>query len=115
MIRPSSRVARSIGWAISLAVSAAATAVSAAAQTHLVIVSGLGGEKKYTDSFNKLSASLADAAAKRFGIPDSEIFWFGEDSVSTRPHFRGQSTKVNIERMMAQLATRAGAGWGGAP
>jgi hypothetical protein len=80
------------------------------AQTHLVIISGLGGEKKYTASFAKLSSSLADAAGKRFGIPDSSIIWFGEDSVSTKPHFRGQSTKANIERTLGQLATRAGAG-----
>jgi hypothetical protein len=81
-----------------------------AAQTHLVIVSGLGGEKKYSDSFNALSATLADAASKRFGIPDSAIAWFGEDSVSKLPHFRGQSSKVNVERALTQIVTRAGPG-----
>jgi hypothetical protein len=75
-----------------------------------VIVSGLGGEKKYTDSFASVSQALADAASKRFGIPDSEIQWFGEDSVSKRPHYSGQSTKVNVERALTQLAARAGAG-----
>jgi hypothetical protein len=78
--------------------------------THLVIVSGLGGEKKYTDSFNKIAGALADAAQTRFGLPDAEILWFGEDSVSKRPHFKGQSTKMNVERAVGQLATRAGAG-----
>jgi hypothetical protein len=83
---------------------------SVQAQTHLVIVSGLGGERKYTQSFAKLSQALADAASQRFGIPDSEILWFGEDSVSKLPHFRGQSTKVNVEKALAALATRAGRG-----
>jgi hypothetical protein len=78
--------------------------------THLVIVSGLGGEKKYSDSFNKISSSLAEAARTRFGIPESEIFWFGEDSVSKGAHYRGQSTKVNVERAITQLASRTGAG-----
>ena len=82
----------------------------AAAQTHLVIVSGLGGEAKYVASFANLSQALADAANKRFGIPPAEIQWFGEDSVSKKPFFRGQSTKVNVERAMSQLVTRAGAG-----
>jgi hypothetical protein len=80
------------------------------AQTHLVIISGLGGEKKYSDSFNQLSSSLADVAGTRFGIPDSEIIWLGEDSVSKRPHYHGQSTKVNIERAVSQLAGRVGPG-----
>ena len=78
--------------------------------THLVIVSGLGGERKYSDSFNKISSSLAEAASTRFGIPESEIFWFGEDSVSKAAHYKGQSTKVNVERAITQLASRTGAG-----
>jgi hypothetical protein len=82
----------------------------ARAQTHLVIVSGLGGEAKYVASFTNLSQTLADAANKRFGIPAAEIQWFGEDSVSKKPYFRGQSTKTNVERAMSQLAARAGAG-----
>ncbi len=89
-----------------MTIGAAVTPVSA--QTHLVIVSGLGGEKKYSDDFSKLSQALADAAAKRYSIPDAEIYWFGEDSVSTKPHFRGQSTKVNVERALTQLAAHAG-------
>ena len=47
---------------------------------------------------------------KRFGIPPAEIQWFGEDSVSKKPFFRGQSTKVNIERAMSQLARECGRG-----
>jgi hypothetical protein len=82
----------------------------AQAATHLVIISGLGGEKKYSDSFNKISSALADAALTRFGLSDSEILWFGEDSVSKAAHYKGQSTKVNIERAMGQLASRASAG-----
>jgi len=81
-----------------------------AAQTHLVIISGLGGEKKYTDAFTQLSSSLADVAATRFGIPEKEIIWLGEDSVSKRAHYHGQSTKVNIERALTDLAGRVGAG-----
>ncbi len=80
------------------------------AQTHLIIISGLGGEKKYSESFASLSATLADAASKRFGIPDADIVWLGEDSVSKRPHYGGQSTKANVERVVTQLAARAGAG-----
>jgi hypothetical protein len=84
--------------------------VIASAQTHLVIISGLGGEPKYVTSFANLSQTLADAANKRFGIPAAEIMWFGEDSASKKPFFRGQSTKANVERAMTQLASRAGAG-----
>lgn len=87
-----------------------AIAPRVAAQTHLVIVSGLGGEKKYSDSFARTAGALADSAVTRYGIPDAEVFWFGEDSVSKRPHYKGQSTKANIERALTQLAARTGSG-----
>jgi hypothetical protein len=77
------------------------------AQTHLVIVSGLGGEKKYVESFANLAQTLADAASKRLGVPDSEIIWLGEDSVSKKPFFKGQSTKANVERAMHDLVARS--------
>jgi hypothetical protein len=76
-------------------------------QTHLVIVSGLGGEKRYVESFATLAQTLADAANKRLGVPDAEVMWYGEDSVSKKPFFRGQSTKANVERAMRDLASRA--------
>ncbi|MEO7083615.1 MAG: hypothetical protein ABI442_21505 [Gemmatimonadaceae bacterium] len=100
-------MAKTIATVLALTVSLAAPSF---AQTHLIIVSGLGGEKKYTESFAAVSQALADAASKRFGIPDSEILWFGEDSVSKKPHYAGQSTKTNVERALTQLAARAGAG-----
>jgi hypothetical protein len=78
------------------------------AQTHLVIVSGLGGDPKYGAQFRALAQSLADAAVKRFGVPQSEVLWFGEDSVSKQPYFSGQATKTNVERALSQLATKAG-------
>src|SRR4051812_8088196 len=85
-------------------------ALPAAAQTHLVIISGLGGDRKYVESFAKISSTLADAATKRFAVPEAEVVWLGEDSTSKRPFFRGQSTKANIERTFSQLAARVGAG-----
>lgn len=82
-------------------------AAPALAQTHLVIVSGLGGHPKYAQSFAKLATTLAGAAHQRFGIPDSAILWFAEDSASKDPHFRGVSTKVNVERAMQRIADHA--------
>jgi hypothetical protein len=93
-----------------LSLAALCAPLAVRAQTHLVIISGLGGEKKYSESFTQFASALADVAGTRFGIPDAEIIWLGEDSLSKRPHYRGQSTKVNIERALTQLAGRVGAG-----
>jgi hypothetical protein len=77
-----------------------------AAQTRLLIVSGLGGAPKYTKSFAALSSGLAAAAHGRFHIPDSEIVWLGEDGSSKAAYLRGQSTKVNVEQAVQELASR---------
>ncbi len=78
------------------------------AQTHLVIVSGLGGDAKHSATFNSISSSIANAAATRFALPDSDIIWLGEDTTATRPHYRGLSTKINVEQTLERLAARAG-------
>ncbi|HVX41088.1 MAG TPA: hypothetical protein VHB25_16090 [Gemmatimonadaceae bacterium] len=93
-----------------LAASALLAAAPLGAQTHLIIVSGLGGEPKYSQSFAQLSAELAQAAHKRFGIPDSLITWLGEDSASVLPYFRGQSTRANVESAIEREAHRAAPG-----
>jgi hypothetical protein len=72
-----------------------------------VIVSGLGGEAKYSTEFGVEAIGLATALHDRFGIPDSNIVWFGEDSVSHAPHFRGQSTKANVEKAIMAMAANA--------
>ena len=96
--------------AVAAVAAVAALAAPLRAQTHLVIVSGLGGEPKYSQSFAELSAALATAAHERFGIPDSLVTWLGEDSASTRPYFRGQSTRANVEAAIDREARRAAPG-----
>ena len=77
------------------------------AQTRVVIVSGLGGEAKYSTEFGVEAIGLATALHDRFGVPDSNIVWFSEDSVSRAPRFRGQSTKANVERAILAIAAKA--------
>ena len=77
-----------------------------AAQTRLVIVSGLGGDPKYTQTFALLSASLAKAAKERGGLADSAITWLGEANAAMSPWYRGPSRRENIEGVLTQLSDR---------
>ncbi len=76
-------------------------------QTRVVIVSGLGGEPAFSAAFNAQAEALASALHDRFGVDDANISWFGEDSVSRAKYFRGQSTKVNVEKAILAVAARA--------
>lgn len=82
----------------------AVAAPTASAQTRLMIVSGIGGDPKYTQAFAELSASLANAARERGGLPDSAISWFGDAGKATWPWHRGPSRRENIERAFSVLA-----------
>lgn len=84
----------------------AGAAAVAQAQTQLVIVSGIGGDPKYTQAFGQLSSALAQAANERAGLSDSAIVWFGEAGAPRSRWYRGPSTRDNVERTLARLAAR---------
>ncbi|HVT39651.1 MAG TPA: hypothetical protein VHE78_11440 [Gemmatimonadaceae bacterium] len=81
-----------------------------AAQTHVLIISGLGGEAQYSRLFADLSRKLVLALHERAGVPEREIVWLGEDSVSTAGQYGGISTKAHVLRVVQGLATRVRAG-----
>ena len=55
---------------------------SSRATAQLVVVSGIGGEPKYTQLFGQLSTSLAQAAHDRSKLADSSIIWLGDTSAN---------------------------------
>jgi hypothetical protein len=81
-------------------------ALDAGAQTRLVIVSGLGGTPRFTQSFGALSTTLATAAHERLGLPDSTITWLGEPAAPRSKWYRGPSHRDTVERVLERLAER---------
>ena len=77
------------------------------AQTTVVIVSGLGGQPKYTSDFSALSVTLADAASRKALLPDSAIIWLGEPRATPSKWLRGTSSRANIEQTLTRLSTTA--------
>jgi hypothetical protein len=93
-----------------LTIVVAALMMSAArvrAQTQALIISGLSGEPVYHTRFVAQAFLLSSALHSRLGVPDSQIVWVGEDSAFVDPHYRGRSTKENIDTQLRRLAARA--------
>ncbi len=80
-----------------------------AQRTHLLIVSGLGGEAQYSEQFRTLALSLFDAARKRYALADSDVVYLAEEGAKD-PRIAGVSTKVNVEAALTRFAKRSGAG-----
>ncbi len=91
-------VARTTVVAMLLAVVPSAAAQGA--RTSLVVVGGVGGEKRFSDAFRSMTVSLVQAAKSRFALPDTAIHAFTEDSAAGR----ARSTKANVEGVLMRLA-----------
>ena len=78
----------------------------AAAQTHVLVAIGLGGEPRYQEAFLAAGLAIADAAQGRLGIPASRIRLLAEDP-SRHPRVAARSTKEEITRSLAVLASDA--------
>ncbi len=75
--------------------------------THLVVVSGLGGDPELAARFVEWSAGIADAGEKS-GLPDSNRAWLSEDP-SVDPRIDGPSTREGIQASLTDLADRVSA------
>ena len=85
---------------------AAAPCAALRAQTHLLIVSGLGGEPQYSEQFRSLGFSLVDAARKKYGMADSDVVYLAEEGAKDS-RIAGVSTKVNVEATLTRFARQA--------
>src|SRR5688500_1977160 len=86
----------------SVFLSVAATA--AGAQSHLLIVSGLGGERQYSDAFYEWAITMADAAKARHGLAPDRIIYLAEDPARDTARIQGKSTGAEIRAAIQRIA-----------
>lgn len=75
--------------------------------THLLIVAGLGGEPEYAESFRLWSQALHASAEKRLGIPRANITYLTESPEKDPGRVDGKSTREEISRAFAKIASKA--------
>lgn len=93
-------------WRAALAV-AAATAAPASAATHLLVISGLGGEESYSTSFHDWSVALVSSAVAS-GIPADNVMYLAEDPARDPERIDGESRKEAIEAALQKMGAAAG-------
>jgi hypothetical protein len=77
------------------------------AQTRALIVTGLGAEPKYQQQFRSLGGRLSTALTTKYGIPETNVAWLGEDSTSASKMYKGRATSQNILREIDRIGTAA--------
>ena len=86
----------------------AAGAPSARAQdSHLIIITGVGGDDEHSQTFHKFASAMIDAAKKKDGLADSNIVYLGEKPELDPARIKLKSSRENVEKVLTDLAARA--------
>ena len=96
--------------ALLLAFLASTCTGAVAAGTHLVIVSGLGGESYYSELFHRWATSLNQVAATRFGVAPGGVIRLAEDPSRDPEFIDAESSKQNVLDAIHRLAGNASDG-----
>ena len=75
-----------------------------AQNTHILLISGLGGEPGYTEAFHGWLSRFADAATEKYGVPPERITYLGEKPGLDSTRIRARSTAENIRSAFAGIA-----------
>ena len=93
--------------ALALALVSICARPAAAQDSHLVVITGVGGDEEHTRSFHKWATTIIDAAKKKDGLADANISYLSEKPDLDASLIKGRSTREAVERTLADLAARA--------
>ena len=82
------------------------TADAEAQQTHLLVITGLGGDPVYTKQFHEWATMLIDAAQDRYALPDTNVTYLGEDPDLAPEMIDGRSIRENVESAIRSIGER---------
>ncbi len=85
-------------------------ALPAAAQdaTHVLILTGLGGDPAYSEQIRSWGARMYDAVRERFAVPREQIMWLAEKPEADPARIAGPSTRDGITAAIERIAAQAG-------
>jgi hypothetical protein len=81
-------------------------AQSSRGDSHVLIVSGIGGQAQYSEAFYRWGASMFDAAKERLGLPAANVVYLSERPERDPERLHARSTKENVEKVFDDLARR---------
>jgi hypothetical protein len=78
-----------------------------AQDTHLLVITGVGGDDEHTQNFHKWATTIVDAAKSRGELTDQTITYLGDKPELDAAHIKARSTRANVEQAFADLAAKA--------
>jgi len=78
--------------------------------SHVLVVTALSGEPRFSVLFHAEAASIYDAARTRWGVADSSLIYLAEDPAQDPVRIRGRATRDGIASALGALARRSAPG-----
>ncbi len=97
-------IPRGTAAAVIFFVMAAAQPIAGQDQTHLLVITGLGGDPAYSEKFMELGSALVAAAGEKLGLPADHIVYLGEDPEAD-PLIQERSTRENVGQAFTGLVS----------
>jgi hypothetical protein len=82
-------------------------AAVSAQDSHLLVITGVGGDEEHTKQFHAWATAMIDAAKKKDGLADRNIAYLSEKPDLDPAHIKARSTKENVEKAFSDLAATA--------
>ena len=77
-----------------------------AQDTHVLVITGVGGDAEHTAQFHKWASAIVDAATQKGGVADANIIYLSEKPDQDTSRIRDRSTRENVQKAFADLAMR---------
>ena len=79
----------------------------AAQDTHLLVITGVGGDDEHTQQFHKWATAIIAAAKDRGGLTDATTTYLGDKPELDAAHIKARSTRDNVQKAFADIAAKA--------
>jgi len=80
---------------------------ASAQDTHLLVITGVGGDDEHTTQFHQWATTIIDAAKERGGLTDDTITYLGDKPDLAPARIKARSTRDNVQKAFTDLAARA--------
>ena len=74
--------------------------------THILVITGLGGDPAYSKRFMEWGSALVAVAGEKFGLPADRIIYLGEDPTAD-PSIQDRSTQENVDGAFTRLVSNS--------
>lgn len=80
---------------------------AAAQDSHLLVITGVGGDEEHSKLFHTWATTMIDAAKKKDGLADANIIYLSEKPEVDPGRVKAKSTRENVDKAFADLAAKA--------